>query len=295
MNAGMRCETSPQHKAKEAQERFSLCIPSWKLEVEENEDTPLAQAFRVILGSFSRSHPCRLLLTAEIPSRAGLGSSAATVVAIIHALLQWYGLTWSLEQINELALQAECAFHGTPSGIDNTVAVYGGLCYLCDTSRFRFPIPDCRSISLKKVGVALLPPLPKAVSLVIINTRRERETRVLVAGVRQLLTKDKNFYEEILQKIGKLATPGYDCLQQGKYKKFGELLNLNHQYLQALGVSCHELDLATRCALEAGAMGAKLTGAGGGGCLIAFGPGREQEIMDSCQRKGFEAFVTTIG
>lgn len=274
---------------------FTLDVPQWKLVLPPDDPSPLGEALRIILrGLPPKEDGRRLIITPEVPSRAGLGSSAALIVSIIRALLDWHNLHWPLEKINELAFQAECAFHGTPSGLDNTVATFGGLCYLSDRDRYPCPFSPTRTFLLKKFTAALLPGLPEAVSFVIINTKKDRETKALVAKVRALIEQKPEYYHGLMAKIGAFAAQGYSCLQQKNYQKFGEMMNRNHQYLRELGVSSPELERLVEVTLASGALGAKLTGAGGGGCLLAFGPGKETDIVHACHQAGFETFIAEI-
>lgn len=233
-------------------------------------------------------------MTPEIPCKAGLGSSAAMAVAIIKTLVKYKNLDWPLEKINALALESECVFHGTPSGIDNTVATYGGICYLADPQRFSLPLCAVKNLNLKKLTASFLPSLAEPVSFVIINTRKERETKRLVDHVREEKLKNPEQMEGIFSEIGTFAWKGYDCLVHKKYEELGKLMQRNHELLRSLGVSSPELEKASSCAYQKGALGTKLTGAGGGGCLIAFGPGKEKDILSECEKHGFTGFIAQI-
>lgn len=289
ISRGIRCRV-----ADPATSTFALGVPAWGVDIDTSHDSPLAEALRsIVRGLPAVAGACRLEVTPEIPSRAGLGSSAALAVAIIRCLLDWQRQAWPADRINELAMQAEAAFHGTPSGIDNTVATFGGICFLSDASRFPCPLPSVRHIQLKKVQGEFLPGLPEAVPLVVVNTRKERETKNLVTHVRQLVTREPARYHDIMARIGELPAQGYQALQQKKYGLFAELLDRNHSGLCQLEVSCQELEQAADCARRGGAWGCKLTGAGGGGCLIAYGPQPEQ-IAAACRQAGYETFVAEI-
>ena len=260
-------------------EKFSISIPDWNLEIDEKTESPLGCAFRIILSKISGIKQCRMEIKPDIPSRAGLGSSAATIVSIIRSLIEWHNLNWTNQQINELALEAETSFHGTPSGIDNTVSTYGGLCFLCDSNRFELPQGKLR-IQLKKVAAVLLPQVLEPIRIIVINTKRQRETKNLIEHVKQKLSEDEAKYLSYFDKIGSFSVKGYDLLRKKDHNNFGKLMLENHYMLQNLGVSCKELDMAFELVMKEGAIGAKLTGAGGGGCLIALSPGNESKIIE---------------
>ena len=278
-------------------QELTLVVPQWQMQITAGHSSSLGQALAIIatqMQSGDLATNCAITLTAEIPSEAGLGSSAACAVAIIKAILHWNDRAWEPAAINALAFAAEKVFHGTPSGIDNTIASYGGMCYLGDAKRFPFPAYSQVTLDLPQLRAALLPPLAEPVSVVVVNTKVPRQTRVLVARVRELLATRPTHARQILEEIAPLALEGYQLLCQRNYQRLGELMDCNHHCLQQLEVSCPKLDLAVACAKDAGALGAKLTGAGGGGCLLALAPGREPQIIAACRRHHFEAFVAQI-
>ncbi|HON45922.1 MAG TPA: mevalonate kinase [Planctomycetota bacterium] len=276
---------------------FTLNIPSWNLQVSVDDKTTIAKVMQVIQQGIGKDKEYgTVLIKPNIPSRAGLGSSAAFSVSIIKTLLEHQKQIWTPEQINELAYQSEIVFHGTPSGIDNTIANYGGLCYLCDATQHTFPeqYPHT-TITLSKNTAYLLPPLQKPPKFIIINTQKERKTKAIVEHVRTLLQKNTKEVQNILQNIGKLALKGYEALLINDYEKLANYMNQNQEYLQQIEVSCPEIEHVIDIAKNAGAIGAKLTGAGRGGCVIALAPNKEEHVVQACQEKNFPAFITNIG
>ncbi len=287
--------------AKSEEKSHVLVIPSQNLKVSLQGNCALAQVFQKIIRFFptnllANKPPCQITLDPEIPIGAGLGSSAALSVAIIRALVQWYKLDWTSPKINEVAFAAESFFHGTPSGIDNTMATFGGFCYLRDAKRFPALTQCENNYPLGKLmGSSLQVQLPEPLRLVVMNTKKERETKRLVANVRTLVEKSPEHYHSIMQEAGGLAKEGLTCLERGEKEKLGALLNRNQELLRELKVSSPQIEVLCKKALSAGALGVKLTGAGGGGCVIAYAPGREQEIQKTVENEGFESFVTTVG
>lgn len=275
---------------------FRVSIPQWQIEIGRGDSAPIAEAFGIILDALPGTDGgCRLRLTLEIPTGAGLGSSAAISVAMIRALLDWHGLEWPLAQVNELAFKAECTFHGTPSGIDNTVATFGGFCYLADEGRFPCPFEHSHRLSLNKCTASLLREKTEPLSLVVIDTRRPRQTKTMVENVRRLRDDSPHVFASTMSQIGELSLAGYRHLVRREYRELGAVMTANHECLKTLGVSCPELDAMVSDALASGALGAKLTGAGGGGCLIVLAPGDEREIVRRAIARGFSTFVTTVG
>lgn len=249
----------------------------------------LGKVFAKILSYFPNESTCKITLHAEIPLAAGLGSSAATSVAIARGLSKYYGKELKATEINEIAFMAESIFHGTPSGIDNTIACFGGTCYLRDANKFPIPEDSFEEISLKKLTISRLPVVHK-LPFLIVNTKRKRNTKKMVSKVRDLIEKDANKYHDVMGQIGALAKKGYDCIKKNDHENLGLLLNENQKYLNLLNVSCREIDFICEKSLEYGAYGAKLTGAGGGGCVIVLIDKDSEKLETIFRENGFDVF-----
>ena len=260
----------------------------------EQPDSLLTQVFLHILGHFP-DKPCQVNLQSEIPFGAGLGSSAATCVAIVRALVDWHGCNWDSEKVNKLAFSGEKIFHGTPSGLDNTIACFGGFCYLRDPNKFAvLDYSPMEEVVLGKLSACLMKPSVD-INFVVINTGKERKTQDLVARVRCLVEKNSSYYHEVMSEIGRITQVGWECICRGDTDKLGKLMKQNQQCLQKLEVSCSEIESVCEACYKSGAIGAKLTGAGGGGCVIALAPGKESDVQRACKKIGFDSFIARIG
>ena len=196
-------------------------------------------------------------IESDIPLGAGLGSSAAVVVAAIDAGTRELGVTLSAEELAERAFQTEYTVQeGQASRADTYCSTIGGA--------VRVEGDDCRSIEA--------PDLP----LVIGFDGGAGDTGALVAGVRDL-TEEYDFAAETVETIGSVVREGEAALADGDLAELGRLMNFNHGLLSALGVSSLTLDARVWAARDADAHGAKLTGAGGGGCIVALDPTDETE------------------
>ena len=186
----------------------------------------------------------------NIPLGAGLGSSAAVVVAGIDAATRELGVELDPEAIADRAYRVEHAVQdGEASRADTFCSAVGGA--------VRVQGDDCRRIDD-------VPTLP----FVVGYDGNTGDTGALVAGVREL----KNTYgfaEDTIESIGDLVRAGEVALNEGDLGEIGRLMDFNHGLLSAVGVSARSLDTMVWAAREAGALGAKLTGAGGGGCMVA--------------------------
>ncbi|NGM69340.1 mevalonate kinase [Natronolimnobius sp. AArcel1] len=196
-------------------------------------------------------------IESDIPLGAGLGSSAAVVVSAIDAATRELGVTLETDEIAERAYRTEHAVQeGQASRADTFCSATGGA--------VRVEGDDCRAIDA--------PDLP----LVIGFDGGAGDTGELVAGVRDL-REEYDFAADTVETIGDIVRNGEDALAAGDLEELGRLMNFNHGLLSALGVSSRSLDSMVWAARDANAHGAKLTGAGGGGCIVALDPTPETE------------------
>jgi mevalonate kinase len=193
-----------------------------------------------------------ITVESEIPLGAGLGSSAAVTAAGIDAGTRELGVELTAKEVAERAYQAELEVqNGEASRADTFCSATGGA--------VRVEGDDCRAIEA--------PDLP----FVIGFDGGAGDTGQLVAGVRAL-REEYDFAAETVESIGDIVRSGEEALAAGDVAELGELMNFNHGLLEALGVSSRSLDQMVWAARDAGALGAKLTGAGGGGCIVALDP-----------------------
>ncbi len=220
----------------------------------------------------------------NIPTFGGLGSSASIVVAMTKELNAHFSLGLSDERVNEIAFEAEKVFHGNPSGIDNTVSTFGGLVWFE------------KNLAGGKNRIEKLK-LKKPLLVVIGNTKVSRDTGTVVREVRERKEKEPQKYRKIFAQAKDLVFEAREKLLAGKEKEIGELINQNHKLLQEIKVNSKELDLLCRLALDAGALGAKLTGAGKGGCMYALAKDKksQEQIKKAFEKEGFDGYITSVG
>ena len=219
-----------------------------------------------------------------LPGFSGLGASAASSVAIARAIAQELSMKISEEKINQAAYEAEKAYAGNPSGIDNTAATYGGLMW------FRKNMGGGQDLVERLV-------IESPVEIVIGSTGKVANTKGMVEGVAERKNKNPQKYNPLFKRAEELAYEGRAALEFYNLKKVGELMNENHRLLQEIEVSSKELDLLVDVARKQGAIGAKLTGGGGGGCMVALTPGKELQtkVETAIKGLGFEVLSTKIG
>jgi len=243
-------------------------------------DHPIATVFREVQAELGVENLPALTLTVSstIPIAAGLGSGAAISVAISRALSTFLGTPLSDESVSRIAFETDRYYHGTPSGIDNTVISYARLIFFTRGK----PIEMLAN--------------PQSLTLVIADSGEKSLTGKVVHGLRTRVEVDPQRYQPVLEKIGTLSQAARDAILEGDSVRLGILLSDNHFLLQQLGVSSTNLDQLVRIAHEAGALGAKLSGAGSGGNMIALvNPADAQQVASALLSAGaVNAIVTTI-
>ncbi len=238
---------------------------------EAAEDDPLAMAVRLALDAcgIESAPPARLILRSAIPIAAGMGSGAAVTVAILRAVSQALGAPLPQQRLNALAYEVEKLYHGTPSGIDNTVIVW------------EQPIWFVRGQATQKIT------LPRPLPLLLADAGPAPPTRRMVEAVRQHHEADPRRYGAHFARMGAIAHEARAALESGHLVALGWLLRENHRLLRAIGVSTPKLDRLVEAAQAAGAYGAKLTGAGGGGRMLALiPPERRAAVREALLKAG---------
>ena len=236
------------------------------------------------MGINPEKAPLKIWLGGNLPSFSGIGASAASSVAIARAIAEEFEMRLSNEKINEIAYEAEKAYAGTPSGIDNTAATYGGLIWF---KRNLSGGPN----TIEKLSIR------QPVEIVIGNTGIVADTKEMVAGVAERKKRNPEKYNPLFKQAEELAFTARKALEGFNLIKVGKLMNENHRILQEIEVSCKELDHLVNLARERGAFGAKLTGGGGGGCMVALTPSKElqEAVATAMEKEGFKVLKTRIG
>ncbi len=218
----------------------------------EVSNEALEIALRLILEYLHISPPnIDIIIQSDIPIASGLGSGAAISTVIARAISSAVGYKFEPDELNDLVFQVEKIHHGTPSGIDNTVIVYEQPIYF-----------------VRGQGINLLQ-IQGEFSFLVADTGIAALTRVAVNDVATLYQTDIGRWESLFQSVGDLVRRARIALETANYTELGLVMNQNHQYLQELTVSSPELDKLVQAALDAGALGAKLSGGGRGGNMIA--------------------------
>ncbi|MBZ0297524.1 MAG: mevalonate kinase [Anaerolineae bacterium] len=220
-----------------------------------------------------------ITIRSTIPMASGLGSGAAVSATLVRAMAEASGKSISLPTLNDIVFEVEKLYHGTPSGIDNTVIVY------------EQPVYFVRNQTLERLQIK------RPFHLLIGDTGKVALTRHSVGDVRALYEKDPARITPILDAIGAIAQHARKTIEQGHSTKLGPLMDENHHHLQQLTVSSPELDMLVAAARNAGALGAKLSGGGRGGNMIALvDPDTIEKVRNALRQAGaVRVFETTVG
>ncbi|HVP61724.1 MAG TPA: mevalonate kinase [Myxococcaceae bacterium] len=235
------------------------CVLSALPDLTVRQRRMLDAAFDTVAAATGRP-PLRITVSSTLPVSMGLGSSAALAVAVSRLLLGVGGARPSAARVLALALRMEETFHGTPSGVDHTVSARGAPLL------YRRPVPG-RPGRVRKVRIGV------RATLVLALVGPRRGTQETVAALRRRAARWPERYGRLFREMGRLAVEGTAALEAGDLEGLGDAMNVNHGLLAAAGVSSPALDTAVDTLRRAGALGAKLTGAGGdGGAVVALFP-----------------------
>ena len=220
----------------------------------------------------------------DLIAASGVGASAAQCTSLSRALNDTFNLNLTEKEINAAAYEGEKAYHGTPSGIDNTASTYGGLIWFVKNLR-------------GGENTMELLQSPKKIPLLIINSGITASTTEVVADVRRLKEESPNQFEKIFSKYENLAAAAKKALLEGNIDTVGNLMNQNHKLLQEITVSGEINDDLVEISLQNGALGAKMTGTGRGGLVIALVENKETQdkIVKAIEKEGYEAWKTMVG
>ncbi len=253
--------------------------PGYKEEKLEHQKDSLQRILDAM--DIDQEEDLKITLEGDLYCASGIGASAASCTAIARALDQFFDMGLNDDQINDIAYEGEKGYHGEPSGVDNAASTYGGMIWFVRGEKNTF-----EPLSLKE-----------PIEIVMGNTGRVANTKAAVAGVKERKEKYPERYEEIFQDARRLAHDARDALERNDIEKVGELMNTDHSLLQDIEVSDEDLDMLVETARSAGAVGAKMTGGGLGGYMVALTPGKElqEKVANAIESKGFRVLRTKIG
>ena len=245
------------------------------------------QAIKNVIEYMNVDVECQKLkieFSGDLIAASGVGASAAQATSLARAINDTFTLMLDNEKINQAAYEGEKAYHGTPSGIDNTASTYGGLIWFVKNLN-----GGKNTMEIVKSG--------KKMPLVIANTGITASTVEVVADVRKLKEANPIKFEKKLNDFHMLAISAKQALLEGDAKTIGKLMIKNHKMLQEITVSGEINNKLVEISLRNGALGAKMTGTGRGGLVIALAENEEvqQNIVNAIKAEGYDAWKTMVG
>ncbi|MBE2197697.1 MAG: mevalonate kinase [Anaerolinea sp.] len=254
----------------------------WLHEADQNDALAAALRLAQTATGIRQFPPMTITVTSQIPVASGLGSGAAITAATIRAVVEFLGRADLLTPawVSALTYEVEKIHHGTPSGIDNTVVAYEMPVYFARQQPHNHIEPFAVAHPLR---------------LLVADTGVHSHTRDVVLDVRRQWEADPDRFETIFSGCGDIAQAARHAIEMGQVAEIGRLMQANHELLVQMTVSSVELDNLVRTAWQAGALGAKLSGAGRGGNMIALVTKEtETAVRHALFASGARTVLTTV-
>jgi len=256
-------------------------VPGYK---EKKKDQQVESINRIleVMKIDVKQTPIKITYGGDLLAGSGVGASAASCVSLARALNEEFNLGYSVEEINHVGWEGEFAYHGVPSGVDNTASTYGGLMvYQVIGEQKRF-----ENIQL-----------PKPVEVVLGNSGITANTAALDGFIQKEKKQDPELFASRIKTITNQSYEMKQALEAYDLKKVGEIMTENHKILINMNLSHNILVYLCKLAIQKGALGAKVTGGGRGGYMSALTPGKDlQDIVASAiEKEGYKVIRATIG
>ncbi|MBI5952203.1 MAG: mevalonate kinase [Chloroflexi bacterium] len=257
-------------------------VPGYKEKKKEQQVGSINRVLEV-MNFDAKKNPIKITVGGDLLAGSGVGASAASCVSLARALNDEFKLGYSIEQINHVAWQGEFPYHGVASGVDNTASTYGGL--------LRFWLKDGKQ-NFERIKT------PKPFEIVLCNSGITANTAALDEFIEVQKKDNAALFRSRLDTIISQGIEMKKALEAGDFANVGRVMTENHKLLVEMDMSHEILDHLCKLALENGALGAKVTGGGRGGYMIALTPGKElqDKVASAFERAGYTLIIkATIG
>lgn len=256
-------------------------VPGYKEKKKEQQARSIDRILEVMKIDVSKN-PIKITIGGSLLAGSGVGASAASCVSLARALNDEFNLGYSIEEINRVAWQGEFPYHGIASGVDNTASTYGGL--------LLFYLKDKKQ-NFEKI------PTPKPFEIVLANSGITANTALLDVFTEQQKKDNPELYWSRLKAITNQAHAMKKVLEAGDLENVGRIMSENHKILVDMEMSHEILDHLCKLALDKGALGAKVTGGGRGGYMVALTPGEnlQDTVASAFEKDGYKVIRATIG
>ncbi len=256
-------------------------VPGYKNKKKDQQVVSINRILEV-MGIDTKKTPLKITYGGDLLAGSGVGASAASCVSLARALNEEFDLGYSVEQINHVGWEGEFAYHGTPSGVDNTASTYGGL--------IRYWIKDGEK-HFEQINVK------KPLHIVLGNSGITANTALLDDYIDEMKAADPALFKSRMEAITAQVNEMQPALETGDLAKVGAIMTANHKILIEMGLSHEILIKLCNMAIEMGALGAKVTGGGRGGYMNALTSSKEMQasIAAAMEAEGYKVITTTIG
>jgi mevalonate kinase len=256
-------------------------VPGYKEKKKEQQARSIDRILEVMNIDVKKT-PIKITYAGTLLAGSGVGASAASCVSLARALNAEFKLGCSIEEINRVAWQGEFPYHGVASGVDNTASTYGGL--------LLFQLKDGQQ-HFEKI------PSPRPFEIVLANSGITANTALLDEFTERQKKEDPRLFATRLKTITAQAREMKKALEAGDLAGVGKIMSENHKILIDMEMSHPTLDYLCKLALEKGALGAKVTGGGRGGYMVALTPGKElqDKVASAFEKEGYKLIRATIG
>jgi len=256
-------------------------VPGYKEKKKEQQVESINRILEVMKIDVNKN-PIKITYGGTLLAGSGVGASAASCVSLARALNAEFNLDLSIDEINHVSWEGEFAYHGIPSGIDNTASCYGGLMI--------YQIKDEQKM-FERIQVK------KSFEVVLANSGVTANTAALDGLTENEKERNPELFSVRLKKITDQALEIKKGIETGDMNQVGSLMSENHKILIDMGLSHEKLIYLCNMALENGALGAKLTGGGMGGYMVALTPGKDLQktVASAIEKEGFAVIRATLG
>ncbi len=256
-------------------------VPGYKEKKKEQQVVSINRILEVMNIDVKKT-PIKITYGGSLLAGSGVGASAASCVSLARALNAEFNLGYTIEQINHVGWEGEFAYHGIPSGVDNTASTYGGLLlYWVKGQEKHFE----RIVSKKPLHIVLG------------NSGVTANTALLDEYIEEMKKKDPAGFRSRMEAITAQVYEMKAALESGDLEKVGAIMTVNHEILIEMGLSHEKLIYLCNLALKMGALGAKVTGGGRGGYMNALTTDEkmQEEIAAAMEAEGYKVIRATIG
>lgn len=256
-------------------------VPGYKEKKKEQQVGSIDRILEV-MNIDTKRNPIKITFGGTLLAGSGVGASAASCVSLARALNAEFNLGYSIEEINRVAWQGEFPYHGVASGVDNTASTYGGLL------QFQLISGEQHFERIKT---------PKPFEIVLANSGITANTALLDEVTEQQKKDDMALFTSRMKAITAQSHDMRQALEAGNLESVGKIMRQNHKLLGEMQFSHETLDYLCKLALEKGAWGAKVTGGGRGGYMVALTPGKKLQdaVASAFDKEGYKIIRAVIG